>query len=341
MTRRDISLTIALCASLVMHALLVGSAAEVFSRQGGHIWMPGFPREPILSALLVPLEDSEDPFHRLGGEGKGEALADSPGETAMVAPKANQTQAFLSLDPEGPGRVGDEPTQSILPLGKPGSAASISPPDDPQQPPQPQPPQQPQQPQQLAMAAPTEQTTPFGLKDSGGDFALPKTATKSQQKTPIPEQPTEGTDPRPQISPKPAAAPSESAQAQATPGAEHSADPAPMADTESDPVSSVGGVEFKRGSTEVRLGRKYKITRPRLSLAGEADLMGKASPFLVLKIKIDETGKVTSADIYRSSGSNEVDQPCKLAAYNWWFEPAKDKAGKPVKDVILFAIRFI
>ena len=72
-----------------------------------------------------------------------------------------------------------------------------------------------------------------------------------------------------------------------------------------------------------------------------ADLMTRASPMLVLKIHVDETGKVTSADVFRSSGSADVDQPCKLAAYNWWFEPAKDKAGKPIKDVILFAIRFI
>src|SRR5262245_32269848 len=114
MTRRDISLTIALCASLVMHALLVGSAAEIFAREGGRSWMPGFPRQPILSALLMPLPDSDDPMRRLGdSDGKGEALANSPGETAMVAQKANQTQAFLSLDPEGPGRVGDEPTQSV------------------------------------------------------------------------------------------------------------------------------------------------------------------------------------------------------------------------------------
>jgi TonB family protein len=62
---------------------------------------------------------------------------------------------------------------------------------------------------------------------------------------------------------------------------------------------------------------------------------------VVLKISIDETGKVISASVYRSSGSIHIDQPCQLAAYEWWFEPLKDKSGKLQKDVILFAISFV
>ena len=125
------------------------------------------------------------------------------------------------------------------------------------------------------------------------------------------------------------------------PGASASADPAPQANTESDPVTTIGGADFRMGSASVRLGRKYKLTRPHLSLAAQADLMTTAKPGLVLKIKIDSTGKVISAEIYRSSGSNAVDQPCKVAAYDWWFEPPRDAGGKPTGDVILFYIRFI
>jgi TonB family protein len=61
----------------------------------------------------------------------------------------------------------------------------------------------------------------------------------------------------------------------------------------------------------------------------------------VLKLRIDETGKVYSATIFRSSGSNNIDEPVKLAAYSWWFEPAKDQNGKPTKDVILFTVGFL
>ena len=130
-------------------------------------------------------------------------------------------------------------------------------------------------------------------------------------------------------------------QASAIPGAAQSADPAPQGSTESDPTSTVGSVQFRAGSTEVRLGRKFKLTRPQLSIAARTDLMTRARPVVVLKISIDETGKVVSASVYRSSGSIHIDQPCQLAAYEWWFEPLKDKSGKPQKDVILFAISFI
>jgi TonB family protein len=129
-------------------------------------------------------------------------------------------------------------------------------------------------------------------------------------------------------------------QLPAQPGADKAADPAPQGSTESDPSSTRGFAEFRAGSTSVRLGRKFKLTRPRLSLASINDLMAVATPTVVLKLTIDESGNVISADVYRSSGSTNIDQPCQLAAYNWWFEPTKDKSGRPIKDVILFTIRF-
>jgi TonB family protein len=55
---------------------------------------------------------------------------------------------------------------------------------------------------------------------------------------------------------------------------------------------------------------------------------------------MDASGNVTSAKVYRSSGSYLVDQPCVLAAYDWWFEPPLGKDGRPRQDVILFEIRF-
>jgi hypothetical protein len=35
-----------------------------------------------------------------------------------------------------------------------------------------------------------------------------------------------------------------------------------------------------------------------------------------------------------------VDQPCRVAMYDWWFEPKKDAAGKAVPDVFRFTISF-
>lgn len=304
MTRRDISLTLALCASLVVHALLLGSMAEVYSLgTGSHIWLPGFPRQPVLTALLIPSSESEDPWNRLGdSSGTGDSTDSSPGELPMIARQGLQNQAFLSLDPEGPGRVGDDPTDSVLPLGQ-GAAAAAATPAPP------------------APAPTTEQPAPFGLTSTSGDFALPKLLKRQPNAGPSGEASGEA--------------------AAATPGAPVAADPAAQGESESDPVSTIGAADFRRGATKVQLGRGHKITRPHLSIAAQADLFQLTNPLLVLKIKTDATGKVTSAEVYRSSGSNSVDQPCKLAAYNWWFEPPKDKDGKPKPDVILFAIRFI
>jgi hypothetical protein len=271
MTRRDISLTIALCASLVLHALLVGSAAELYTHSsGGRIWLPGFGPRQQESTLLVQLPPPPiDPMRRLGGDdGGGDAVDASPGELPMVSPKqSSQGQAFMSLDPAGPGRVGDEPTDSMLPLGKPGSAASIASPPSPP-------------------APPPEQSMPFGLAGSGGDFIRRSV-------------------PSPAPSPPNPASPESSAAS----GAPTAADPAPQGDSESDPTTTIGGAEFRRGYTVVRLGRKHKLTRPHLSISAHSDLMTRALPMVVLKIKIDPEGKVTSAEIYRSSGSNDVDQP--------------------------------
>ena len=50
------------------------------------------------------------------------------------------------------------------------------------------------------------------------------------------------------------------------------ADPAPKGESELDPVSMIGSVEFRRGSTVARLGRKHKLVRPKLTVAGQIDL---------------------------------------------------------------------
>jgi len=92
---------------------------------------------------------------------------------------------------------------------------------------------------------------------------------------------------------------------------------------------------------EVQKGRKVKTTRPRVLLPGELDLVAAGGATVVLNIAIDATGKVTSAEVKESSGSNDIDQPCRVAVYDWWFEPSRDKKGRPIPDVLTFTIRFI
>jgi hypothetical protein len=121
----------------------------------------------------------------------------------------------------------------------------------------------------------------------------------------------------------------------------HSADPAQESDSESDAFSKTAVADVLHdGRLEVRKGRKIKTTRPHFLPGAEAAFLANPEPSLVMKIAIDPTGKVTSADIIRSSGSIEIDQPCRVAVYDWWIEPAHDKAGHPVRDVIEFTFFF-
>jgi hypothetical protein len=117
-------------------------------------------------------------------------------------------------------------------------------------------------------------------------------------------------------------------------------DPAPQSDSESDPFTKIGSVVFRAGTIEARFGRKVKTIRPRLTLAGQVDVLALEYPTLQLKVAIDETGKVVSVDVIRSSGSNEIDLPCQRAMYDWWIEPAKGADGKPMADVMVWDMAF-
>jgi TonB family protein len=68
-------------------------------------------------------------------------------------------------------------------------------------------------------------------------------------------------------------------------------------------------------------------------------MIATENPTVVLKISIDEKGKPIHPEIVSSSGSDAIDQPIRVAAYDWWTEPTHNKAGKPVPDVLLFTVR--
>jgi TonB family protein len=160
------------------------------------------------------------------------------------------------------------------------------------------------------------------------------------QPQPNPAQPTPTTPSQPQPQAQPS--PNSPIASGGKPGpAKPAADPAPQSNTESDPFSTKGSVKFKAGSTAVQFGRKHKLVHPQLGLAAQTDLLQLRQPIiLILALSLDETGKITHVTVLQSSGSAEIDEACKVAAYQWWLEPSKDKDGKPVKDVIPFTIGF-
>ena len=70
------------------------------------------------------------------------------------------------------------------------------------------------------------------------------------------------------------------------------------------------------------------------------DLAERNTAQVVLKVSVDATGKVTDVQVAKSSGSNEIDQPCRVAMYDWWFEPKKNAEGRAVPDKFQFTISF-
>ena len=340
--------------SIGVNAVLFVSGACYFYSQMP-VYQPGYGRElvlvPIYAPQEVPIRDT------ILGEagGKGDAADASTGDEPLQAKMAPQGQAFLSRDPEGPGRVGDDPSMSTQIPGENGNGSDAPPAmfgaaTPVAQQPQPtfaspkpvtpseadQPPSE-SQPETVASAigAPlqSEEKSDEGKKSLNPAAAVPPVAYASiADATPVTRTPP--APPQPQAQP---------AAGGGKPGpAVAAADPAPQSDSESDPFSKSGAVKFKRGSTDIQFGRKHKIVRPRLGLAGEADMLQLRQPItLILALTLDETGKVISVTVIKSSGSNNVDQACKVAAYQWWLEPTKDKAtGKPIKDVVPFVIGF-
>jgi TonB family protein len=118
------------------------------------------------------------------------------------------------------------------------------------------------------------------------------------------------------------------------------ADPAPDTALESDPFAKIPGVEFHDGKVAARSGRRIKPVRPRLSDIAKRDLIGLQFPTILLRVRIDKTGKVTDVTVLRGSGSQAVDMPVYRALWEWWFEPPTDRKGNPTDDVQLVAIHW-
>ncbi|HEX8914512.1 MAG TPA: TonB family protein, partial [Humisphaera sp.] len=110
-------------------------------------------------------------------------------------------------------------------------------------------------------------------------------------------------------------------------------------DSEVDAFNQIESVLRRDGSMEVRPGRKVKTRRPVLLIPGQIDAaLGARS--VTMKVRINPDGTVANVTVSKTSGSTEVDQPCLVSMYDWWFEPRLDTAGKPVPDTIFFTINF-
>ncbi len=103
-------------------------------------------------------------------------------------------------------------------------------------------------------------------------------------------------------------------------------------DTDSTPFANANSAHFHDGKLEGRKGRKVKTTRIQYGLAAIADYPGLTDPTVVLGVTVDASGNVRDVIVLHTSGSDNIDQPAIRAVYNWWFEPGKDKDGHPLPD---------
>lgn len=296
--------------------------------------------KPIIPLELAPPERPLQPptgFGELSGRPDATAMHSLSGDVPMQAPKAEQDQPYISRDPVG----------SAIPAAPPVASPPLELP----------PAVTPEVKSEPAKSRPAENTAVVQASRELSPQAPVKTLevdptrygprTSATAPSVLPVQIAMADAPRApaQVAPKmaeevarpqSAVVPSETMPLTPSPS---QADGAPQTDSESDPFSVTGTAEFRPGKVTARFGRKVKTVRPRLSLAGQYDLIS-ASPQVVMRVRADETGRVREVKVVQSSGSREVDQPCVLAMYDWWFEPPRDPAGNPRAAEMLWTISF-
>lgn len=336
--RRNINFVVFILASLAIHAAVLSMVASpIWNRLFGGRYAP---RQSEVTVALVPPADEDSNMGEANAKGIG--INKSEGEQPLLASEADQDQAFLSRDPRGLGQVGNEPAMNTGPLGEGGSGGQTE--------------SEPAAAMRSVMAA--------ALAPQPNAKAMVQTIRMEPASPPIlhasPESKDDGIPvasaavPIPKVDPikispaipQPAASaalipphpPTGDARAPGAPAPQ--ADPAQQSVSESDPFARVGSVVWRDGKLDIQLGRQVHTTRPRILLAGKIDLLSMDTASVVLKVSIDKAGKVTNVGVVRSSGTVDIDQPCQVAVYDWWFEPTRTKAGSPIPDTLLLTIRF-
>jgi TonB family protein len=294
-----------------------------------------------------------------GKIGHATVAADAPVGERGHGGQRGQITLNTTPEPAAPEKAAPpQPLTAQVPA--PAPAALMPPPAPKEQPPKPETPQPPAP----AFVAQVPPTPPTKVKTIlvAPDVQPPAAPTPTPPATapavrvavappPTPQTPTPPTPPkaatppaRPPTPATPKARPTVAVQVATgdglAPGHASEADPFQQSDSESDAFTTTGSAVMHDGRISVRAGRKIKTTRPQLLVPGLLDTLGVSDPTLQLKIHVDTTGTVTLVNVVRSSGSNDIDQPCVVAVYDWWFEPRVDNKGKPIADVVDFTISF-
>jgi TonB family protein len=349
MKRQNASIVIPACLSVAVHATLLTVLPRYFSSRSGN---SGTDNVPVAKLAQLPDPPPELPLPepQIGdraGTGYATHQVDAPNEA--TAREADADQAYLGLDPPGVDRSGRGRGQAEV-LGNDGSGGSSGG-STPQQPARAVAPFGMSAELKLPRSAQADaprQANAVADADAGGALIGFSTTPIDQMREALPQpalvapatQPSTAVEVALAQQPKPA-----SADSQSTGGSAHgeplpTGSPARMSDSESDPFSRLGNVTFTDGAMKIQFGRKVKTRRPKILLAGQIGRLMLQHPDVVLNIDVDATGKVTQVSVDKSSGSNDIDQPTRVAVYDWWFEPPTDAKGNPLPSRLKFTIGF-
>lgn len=338
MHRRNVSLTVAICMSLCLHAwaihaLIIADDQQV-QQQG---WSLAHPKQiqprivrlvdqpkPPMPAPIPPPPPPSEAEQKFGqADGRGTAINSSAGLTPMQARKAPENQAMLSRNP-GQRTSGTDKRILAELLNRPATPLESSLPNLTEQ-------------HVAAQQRASADIPPIINSNASplpGGPKPPAVAPKPKLQAVAKAAPHRA--PRRAVvkqQPRQIAAASSEIKSDAT-------DPGQFSESESDAFSDVGTLVFRNGRLEARFGRKIRTVRPRFTISGQLDLATFVNPTVQLIVHADASGKPTLVEIIRSSGSTNIDEPVRLALYQWWFEPPKDKNGKPMPDVMLWTIDF-
>jgi TonB family protein len=346
MTRQGQIFLIALVCSLGLHVAGFLTYVDIVRTYGTHLRLAragAASARPTTAPAKKPANDELIFYPEMGEDtGTGNASNASPGDKPLEAREADENQAPLDRVPAVAGRINAPPAHRDEPDGDgiggaPAAAANLSP--DPAlspralSPPHPLPPvPEPAAPPVAVAALPEPQVK---LASIAADLNPPLTPPQA------PHPPVASAAQKPP--PSPAAPPKAATGDGRAPGKPKPAVEAyEQSDSDSDPFLRKSGnvVVLENGRLDVRFGRKIKTTRPHVMVAGQFDLIALSNAMVCLEIHIAASGNVTDVKVSRSSGSNQIDEPTRLAVYDWWFEPAKDKHGKPIADITFFTIEY-
>jgi TonB family protein len=306
---------IAVACSLGLHLI----ATTLWFKYGSYLLSPRW-KSAHNPELVIKVDPELMDFGEATGRGIG--LNSSPGDHPMDARDADENQALLSREPTGFGNRLQTPSDLQGPNGGgPSGAAAMAPSP-------PTPPRKIQE--QVAAALPAPPSIVPEVSET-----MPKPQIQINPLS-APIQPQVVQQPKPPVQ---VAAASGNQNA---PGVPTSAGkPLPQSESDSDPFARISGtVIYHNGRLEVQMGRKVNTVRPQLGIAGEMDAYSLTNPTVIVEVHIDPTGKVSNVELVRKSGSVAIDEPTRNAVYQWWFEPAHDKAGHPIRDVVCFAIEY-